>query len=266
MFAAFQSILVALDGEQGGLDAAALGSLLTAPGTELTLAHVLIGARAGGEALQTAVNVVRWLRPDLPGAGPDLVTPRAHSVVAGLRELVDTRRVELLVVGAHHHRHLNLASHDHTRDALRHLSVAVAVAPWHYAARSPAAIATVGVGYVDDRSGRVVLDAARGLAWQLGAEMRAMTIVAASNWPDAGSGAGWRALAAARRMAEIPGIHGTAVEGDPYHALLDLSREVDLLVIGTHHRSALHRLLPGDVAEGLAGSARCPLVVVPHNS
>jgi nucleotide-binding universal stress UspA family protein len=172
----------------------------------------------------------------------------------------------LLVVGAHHDRHVNLASHDRTRDALRHLSCAVAVAPWHYAASAPAAIATVGVGYIDDGSGRVVLDAARGLAWQLGAEMRAMTIVAASNWPDAGSGAGWRALAAARRIAEIPGIHGTAVEGDPYHALIDLSREVDLLVIGTHHRSALHRLLPGDVAEGLAGSARCPLVVVPHKS
>jgi nucleotide-binding universal stress UspA family protein len=123
----------------------------------------------------------------------------------------------------------------------------------------------VGVGYVDDRTGRVVLDVARGLAWQLGAELRAITIVAASNWPDADSGAGWRALAAARRMAEIPGIHGTAVEGDPHHALLDLSAAVDLLVVGTHHRSALGRLLAGDVAEGLAGSARCPLVVVPNN-
>jgi nucleotide-binding universal stress UspA family protein len=265
MFAAFQSILVALDGEQSGLDAAILGRLLAAPGTELTLAHVLTGARVGGETLQAAANAIRRLRPDLPGAEPDLVMHRARSVVAGLRELVDTRGVDLVVLGAHHHHHLNLAFHDHTRDALRHLSCAITVAPWQYAACAPAAIARVGVGYVDDPSGRVVLDAARDLAWQVGAEMRAMTIVPASNWPDADSGAGWRALAAARRIAEIPGVHGIAVEGDPYHALLDLSREVDLLVVGTHHRSALHRLLPGDVAEGLAGSARCPLVVVPHD-
>ena len=269
MFAAFQSILVALDGHVGGLDAAALAAQLAGPESELALAHVLTGAagaRPTGETARAAVDVMRAHRADLADAHPPVFTTTARSVVAGLRELVDARGAELLVVGTHHRRQLNLAAHDHTRDALRQLSVAVAVAPWRYAGRPPTAIRSVGVGYVDDRAGRAVLDAARGLAWQLGAEVRATTIVAPSNWPDADSGAGWRALAAARRMAEIPGVHGTAVEGDPYHALLVMSRELDLLVVGTHHRSALHRLLPGDVAEGLSHTAGCPLVVVPHGA
>jgi nucleotide-binding universal stress UspA family protein len=267
MLAAFQSILVALDGGQGGLDAAALGAELAGPESALALAHVLTGAtraRPGDEVRQEAVEVMRPHRSDPAGPDPPLLTTRGGSVVAGLRELVDAHGGELVVVGVHHHRHLNLARHDHTRDALRRLPCAVAVAPRHYARRPPAGIAAVGVGYVDDRGGRVVLDTARGVAWQLGAEVHATTIVASSNWPDADSGAGWRALSAARRMAQIPGVHGTASEGDPYHALLALSREVDLLVVGTHHHSALRRLLPGDVAEGLSHAAGCPLLVVPH--
>jgi nucleotide-binding universal stress UspA family protein len=251
MFAAFRTILVALDGGTGGLDAVALGALLAVPETRLTCVHVVTPAEradAADAARQAA------------GPGAEWLTVRADSVISGLRELVEARKVELLVVGSHHH---HLASHDHTRDALRQLDCAIAVAPWGYAARQPPAIASIGLGYVDDRGGRLVLDAARGLAHQLGAQVRAMTIVAHSNWPDRDSGSGWRALDAARRMAEIPGIDATVVEGDPYHALHDLSRRVDLLVLGTHHRRALRRLLPRDVTEGLSHTAACPLIVVP---
>jgi len=266
MYAAYHSILVALDGRQGGLDAAALGAQLATRDSELALGHVLTGApdaRNTDDARRAALEAMRAHGADLADTGVPVLAPRARSVVDGLRELVDARNVDLMVVGAHHHRHFNLAAHDHTRDALDRLSCAVAVAPWRYATRPVSPIASVGVGYVDNRAGRDVLDAARGLAWQLGAEVRATTIVAPSNWPAADSGAGWRALAAARRMAEIPGVHGTVVEGDPYHALLGLSREVDLLVLGTHRRSGLRRFLPGDVAEGLSHAAACPLLIVP---
>lgn len=231
MLVAFHTILVAVDGDRGGLDATALAARLAVPEAAVFRTPVL--------------------------------TASARSVAASLHELVDEHAADLLVVGAHHHRHLSLRTHDHARTALRELPCAVAVAPAQYAARPRDVIRSIGVGYVDDVAGRVALDMARGLAWQLGAEVHATTVVPASNWEAADSGVGWRAAAAAQRMAEIPGVHGTAVEGDPLHALAALSLDVDLLVIASHHHNALRRLLLRDIAGGLSHAARCPLLVLP---
>src|SRR4051812_38061027 len=133
-------------------------------------------------------------------------------VLADLHRLVEERGGDLLVVDARHH----------VRAALGELPCAVAVAPAGYATcRRP--IRTIGVGFVDDPAGRAVLDTARGLAWALDADAHATTVVGPSNWESAASGMGWRAAVAARRMAEIPGVHGAAVEGRPDRALVALS-------------------------------------------
>jgi nucleotide-binding universal stress UspA family protein len=214
MYAAFNSILVAVDGHGGGQDAAALAESL-ANSKDVAIAQV-----------------------DVP---------------ADLHQLVAERGADLLVVDARHH----------ARAALRQLPCAVAVAPAGYAtSRRP--IRTIGVGFVDDGAGRVVLDTARGLAWALDADVHATTVAGPSNWESAASGMGWKAAAAARRMAEIPGVHGAAVEGRPDRALAALSGDVDLLVIGSRHHSLVRRLLPGDVARTLSRLSRCPLLVVPH--
>ncbi len=226
MYAVFNSILVAMDGSQGGLDAAALAADLAAPGADVAIEEV--GLRA-----------------------------------VGLHEQVAAHGADLLVVGAHHHGHLVRRARDPARVALRDMTCAVAVAPRRFAGRAHHVTRTIGVGYTDDRAGRAVLDVARGLAWQLGAEVQATMVVAPSNWQSATSGVGWRAAAAARRMAEIPGVHGTAIEGLPDRVLAELSTDVDLLVIGSRHHAAW-RLPLGDVAGSLSHSSRCPLLVVPH--
>ena len=274
MFAVFNTILVALDGRQGGRDAVALAGRIADRGADLALAHVVAGASDSmrdtddgvDEAARDARRVLAGARTDPSAVDVPVLTARCDSVAAGLRELVSARGADLLVVGAHHHRHLRLWSRDHTRAALRELPCAVAVAPRDYASRPHAAIRSIGVGYVDDRPGRVVLDTARALAWQLGADVHAITVVAPSNWESADSGLGWKAAAAMRRMGDIPGVHGAAVEGEPRHALAALSAEVDLLVIGSRQHRALRQLLLGDVAEDLSRTARCPLLVVAHPS
>jgi nucleotide-binding universal stress UspA family protein len=248
MYAAFNSILVAMEGREGGLDAASLAAALAGSEADVAIAHVLTG---------------RGERGPIAAADLSVLTTHAPSVAGGLHELVGERGADLLVMGAHHHRHVSL---DHTRAAIRDLPCAIAVAPFGYATRPRPAIRSIGVGFVDDRAGRAVLDTARGLAWQLGAKVHATIVVAPSNWEAADSGMGWRAVAAARRMAQIPGVHGTAVEGRPLQALAALSGSVDLLVVGSRHHSLVRRLLLSDVAGALSHRSRCPLLVAPRTA
>lgn len=54
------------------------------------------------------------------------------------------------------------------------------------------------------------------------------------------------------------------VEGDPVGAILKISqeRQCDLIVMGSHGRTGLHRLLMGSVAEQVLRKATCPVVTV----
>jgi nucleotide-binding universal stress UspA family protein len=139
----------------------------------------------------------------------------------------------------------------------------VAVAPRGYADRPRRAVRTVGVGYVDSATGRAVLDVARGLAWHFGAEVRAISVVAPSNWRSEDAGAGWRAVAAAGRLHEIPGVRGEVREGLARPELAAAARELDLLVVGSRHHGPLERLAGRDLARRLARRPPCPLLVIP---
>ena len=184
-------------------------------------------------------------------------TLTAASPRRGLDAVVAAHRPDLLVLAAPPHhalRHLAQA-------VLHHPPCHVAVAPRGYAERA-ADVRTIGLGYLDTPAGRAALDAARGLAFRWEAQIEAIGVVPHSHWPDADSGAGWRAIAAAERLAEIPGIHGTAVEGDVRHALSALARRVDLLVVGPRRHGPLVHLVRGDVLAHLARTSPCPLVLI----
>jgi nucleotide-binding universal stress UspA family protein len=53
-------------------------------------------------------------------------------------------------------------------------------------------------------------------------------------------------------------------EGDTATAILEVARELraDLIVMGTHGRTGLHRLLMGSVAETVVRKAACPVLTV----
>jgi nucleotide-binding universal stress UspA family protein len=57
-------------------------------------------------------------------------------------------------------------------------------------------------------------------------------------------------------------------EGTPWSEIVDSARKwpADLIVIGTHGRSGLTRLVFGSTAEGVTRHAPCPVVVVPSAS
>lgn len=55
--------------------------------------------------------------------------------------------------------------------------------------------------------------------------------------------------------------------GDPAGALVDFAKEeqIDLIVLGTHGRSGLSRLLMGSVAEAVVRRAECPVLTFKHS-
>jgi nucleotide-binding universal stress UspA family protein len=68
-----------------------------------------------------------------------------------------------------------------------------------------------------------------------------------------------------KKLAEV-GLHaeGRVVDGDPREALLEEARQegVDLIVVGSHGRTGLERLLMGSVASHVVAHAPCSVLVV----
>jgi len=55
-------------------------------------------------------------------------------------------------------------------------------------------------------------------------------------------------------------VHGATVET----ILKEASElEVDMIVVGSHGRGAMHQLLVGSVSEGVLRKSRCPILIVP---
>jgi nucleotide-binding universal stress UspA family protein len=66
--------------------------------------------------------------------------------------------------------------------------------------------------------------------------------------------------------AEPPEVLRTVLPGSPSVTLVDAAEGADLLVVGSHGRSGLSRLVLGSVAMACVNHAPCPVVVVrtPH--
>jgi nucleotide-binding universal stress UspA family protein len=67
-----------------------------------------------------------------------------------------------------------------------------------------------------------------------------------------------------RPVNEHIATHHVVLEGDPASEIVDYARDagIDLIVMGTHGRSGLERLLMGSVAEKVMREAPCSVLVV----
>ena len=68
------------------------------------------------------------------------------------------------------------------------------------------------------------------------------------------------------RFVEKEGIKTTGLiySGRPYEAIIEAAKEkkADLIVVGSHGKAALARLLMGSVTERVIGTAECAVLVV----
>jgi nucleotide-binding universal stress UspA family protein len=232
----FTSVIAGLEGSSADADTIALAELLLAPEGRLMPARIQPGRPVG----------------------------------RGLHDLARERDADLIVVGSSGRGLLGrILAGDDVIATLRGAPCAVAVAP-HGFASAPHTLRTIGVGYDGSPHAQAAVERARELASPTGAHLRAIGVASPPQGLVTPIGiSAIAALDAARDRAERcvaqlgAGLTAHAVDGIVHQRLTELSREVDLLVIGSSRRGALGRVLLGSTAESLSREAECALLVVP---
>ncbi|WP_205697063.1 universal stress protein [Conexibacter sp. SYSU D00693] len=268
----YRKVLVAVDGRPGGQDAVALARVLAAPDAELCLVHVwALGATLLVDRTEESDRLLERERR-LAGLECPIRSFGSPTTLVGLRELVRTERADLVVLGASHRSPLGrLVLGSVTRSAVHKLGCAVAVAPRGYADH-PGSLKTIGVGFTATDDSWPALDAARDLARVHHAEVRAITVVppppvmaSSPAAPILAAGLRERAVEDARRRLDtLTDVDGRVALGTAAPALRVFATEVDLLVLGSHGRGAIRRLVLGSAADAVLHDLHAPVLVLPQ--
>ena len=280
----FSNVVVGIDDDEGGRDAIALAKLLAAGDANLTLAQVYQGDSA----------VSRRSSPDYEAKQHDRIREllenrraeagvQAHlrwygspSVGRGLHELAELTGADLLVVGSSRRGLLGrVLIGDDTRAALNGAPCAVAIAPAGYR-REPALMREVGVGYDGSPESKRALELARMVAAEHHTRLSAFQAISTPAYPYLGylEAAAPVELAsihhevdeARERIAALGDVEPHAAYGDPVEELTVYSASVDLLVVGSRGYGPFGRVVYGGVAQRLARTARCPLLVLTRSA
>ena len=280
----FGTIITGVDGRQGGRDALAFASALAEPaGNDLVAACTFPyepRSRAANPAYRSMLidESSKLLATELEATG---VKARPFPVAdtspaRGLHRLAEHEHAGLIVIGTSRHGPIGrMLLGDVTHGTLSAAPCAVAVAPKGFTA---ADLRTVGVGFDGSPESRRALELAVELARQNGARLEIVTAVetphAVSMYKSYIDPAHLRAQAveaAEQVLAEaMNGIDvefaGEVVEQSPADALSDLSKRVDLLVLGSRNWGPIRRLMVGSTSHAVVGHAECAVLVLPRGA
>jgi nucleotide-binding universal stress UspA family protein len=272
----FKQIVVGVDEHEGSRDAIALAETLLARDGELTLAYVHPGdphvyrttsAACEASKRERALELLEKTREE-SGVQAHLHWRGSPSVGRGLHELCEVIGADLLVVGSSRRGLLGrvLVAHD-TRAALNGAPCAIAIVPASHS-QQPIVMREIGVAYNGSPESEHAVAVARELAAQCGAKLSAFEAVSLPTYAFvAGPAPLDDALEglvddARERISALGGVEPHAAYGHPAEELGVYSASLDLLVVGSRGYGPIGRLIHGSTSQQLAGSARCPLLVL----
>jgi len=280
----FKNVVVGVDDGEGGRDAIALAQVLAAQGSELTLAQVYQGDSQVSRASSPDYEVAQHERirkrlesvSDEAGVNAELRWYGSPSVGRGLHELAELTGADLLVIGSSRRGLLGrIVIGDDTRAALNGAPCAVAIAPAGYR-REPVVMREVGVGYDGSPESERALALARIVAAEHHAKLSAFQAISTPAYlflGHMGASAPIEADSienevdrARERLTALGGVEAHSAYGDPVEELTLYSASLDLLVVGSRGYGPLGRLVYGGVAQRLARTARCPLLVLTRSA
>ena len=286
------TILTGVDASERSEDAIAFArQLADASGAYLVLANAYpyseLPLRGAGPAFREklrneSLEIVRKMRDRLDGL------PRERSIVKitadtspahALHTMAEVEDACLVVVGSTHTGRARRVLPGSTGEKLIHGSPCpVAVVPKDYR-NHVEPLRRIGVAYNDTPEARTAAFAAAELARGLGAElivigvadellydtpalMASVDVASLYVEIDRHVQENLEAL-----VAELPeGVHATTkrLTGDPSELLADLSKHLDLLVLGSRGYGPLHAVLAGGVSGHVIRTAHCPVIIVPR--
>jgi nucleotide-binding universal stress UspA family protein len=226
---------------------------------------------------------LRQVRDSLaPGAR--ILTATDHSVPRALHHVVQRHHRDLLVVGSSRRGpegHVQIGKR--TRQLLCHFEFGLAVAPRGLHTNSRRGLRRIGVGYDGSPESESALAGAASIAAGASADLHVQAIVddrvpvfarsalsrlVEVEWDEAISTEmdeiRSRAVAAGDRIGARLDV-GVA-RGRPADVLLELSEDLDLLVIGSRSWGPAARLLLGSTGEAIMHDAACAVLAVPRPS
>ena len=280
----FRNVVVGVDDDEGGRDAIALARLLAASGSELTLAQVYQGdtevsraTRPDYEAWQHGrIRELLENRRGEAGVEAEVRWYGSPSVGRGLHELAELTGADLLVIGSSRRGLLGrILIGDDTSAALNGAPCAVAIAPAGYC-RETVVMREVGVGYDASPESEAALALARMVADEHHTKLSAFEAISTPAYLYLGylgtaAGAEVDSIErqvdrACERIGALGGVEPHSAYGDPVEELTLYSASLDLLVVGSRGYGPLGRLVYGGVAQRLARTARCPLLVLTRSA
>ncbi len=196
------------------------------------------------------------------GIDCEAVVTEAENPYRGIVEAADEYRVDLIVMGRRGRRGLARAMvGDATARVIGHAHCSVLVVPrGARSAEHAILVATDG-----SRHGDTAAFAAGRLAVAGGQPLRVVSVVLPSHNEERRREAGAAVERVKQSLAgQAVEVSGGVGEGRPAQVILEEAKaaDADLIVVGTHGRTGLDRLLMGSVAERVIGFAECPVLAV----
>src|SRR3954454_14191337 len=282
---AFNTIVVGVDGRQGGRDALRLAAQLPEAGGGALVA-VRVFSYQHRPALAGSPAVEEERRSTQAGLDRELadmgITARTHVVgdtspARALHRMAERERADVLVVGSAHRGAIGrVLVGDVALGSLHASPCPVAVAPRRMADRDATPLTRIGVGFDGTPESRQALALAAALANSAGVKLELrcaatapIPLFAEAAWAD-GAIRDYHLEAEeliSRTLAELDvDAVGRAVVGDPVETLVELTRRVDLLVVGSRGWGPIRRILLGSTAARLIREAACPVLVLPRGA
>jgi nucleotide-binding universal stress UspA family protein len=282
-------IAVGVAGYPEGQDAAALGvAIAGVTGAELMLVAVhppaIFPVPPSLQWKSLREEAERSLREVRDSVAPDarIVAETDLSIPRALRRAVRRKHRDLLIVGSSRHApagHVRVGKR--MRQLLGHVDCALAFAPKGLAKQPGFRLHRIGVGYDGGPEADAALAWASSIAVAAEAELCVRAVVddrvpvllrsalqglVAVEWRDVVEEEASRLR---RQATAATAVTGAEVRIEvtcrrPAEALIALSENVDLVVIGSRRWGPAARVLMGSTGEGLLQRAACPVVTVPR--
>ena len=231
------------------------------------------------EHAQDQLARVRALAAEMDVSGIQL--RQATSAAEGLHEQAVESEAALVVIGSSSHSVLGRVLPGGTAERLLSgAPVPVAVAPSGYAGREPGRM-VIGVGFDRSTEARQAVRWAADLATRGGASLQVLAVHTPMAFGSTVAGGAYGTLTVNQALAnelksdseqlseDLPAelsVDTYVLEGDPAKLLVERSKELGLLVLGSRRYGPVKSVLLGSVSSYVSRNSYCPDLVVPRGA